>query len=168
VQFRATPESHLQGSPDQLERELQLPVARCRAVNRVERSEGRATLVNERVGHGEDRVIQEVERLEAELKFQALGECRGLHGAEVKADVLWATQHAAPTIAKNFLGSGKTKSRGVPPVQELLGAVVWISADVTIVLLEKYVVHGVVAGIETGDGQACADNADAANLPAAQ
>src|ERR1700730_4027614 len=34
------PEKLTQGSPDQLECELQLPVARCRAVDRVERSEG--------------------------------------------------------------------------------------------------------------------------------
>src|SRR6266705_6148527 len=134
-------------SPDKLERELELAVAGRGAANRA--TDGvEIAGIYKRIGHGEDRVIQEVKCLETELQFEALGDGGGLHGAEVEAHVPWSAQDTAAGIAEDFLRSGKRNSGGVPPVQQLLGACVRVSGDVAIVLLESYEVDRIIAGVE--------------------
>lgn len=109
---RAIPESAVtiqrRALPDQLQRELQLSVVGRRVPNRAEdtyqrfvddcsgnRSPGRVevrTAVQYRFRYPEDGVVEEIESLEPELKFQLFPEIGSLHGAEVEGDELRAAR----------------------------------------------------------------------------
>src|SRR6266571_1957598 len=167
-------------SPDQLERKLEFAVGGRGAADCVEQAEGRRRwrrsrrgwrwggLVHERVGHGKDGVIQQVEGLKPELEFELLGNGGGLHGAEVETHVLWTAQDAAAGITENFQVRRSRHGRRVPPVQELFGAIIRISGDVAVVLLEVDVADGPIAPGEARNRETRAHGADTANLPAGE
>src|SRR5437016_14681787 len=94
-------------------------------------------------------MVQQVEGFEAELKFQPLGDGRGLHGAEVEADVPWPTQHAPTRVAEDLLRGRKSDGGRIPPGQELFRTIVGVSGEAIEVLLEENANHCVIAGLAT-------------------
>jgi len=113
-------------------------------------------------------VIEKVKGLETELQFEPLSNGSGLYGAEVETDILWPAQHAAARVPENLLRSRECNGRRIPPIQELLRAIVGIAGEVAIVLLEDNDIDSIIVGIESGCGQTGSHYADAATLPPAE
>src|SRR2546426_9134148 len=173
-------------SPDQLQRDLQLPVVDRRA---GDGPEGAVQTVVDRhgpqasacvdVGPGvligvrdrERGVVQDVESLKAELQLQPLGDGGRLGRAEVEAGEVWAAEDAAAGVAEHRSGRVLVREGDgvdVPPGKRALGPAVRVLAlhHVAEVLFPVDVAHGRVGAVQAGDGESRADIGDAADLPA--
>src|SRR5947208_16385300 len=117
----ASPRFHqrLRRSPNEFQRELQLPIIRRGVPDRAEhasqcaivngsghRSPGHRIQVRigiqDRRGNAKHRMIKEIEGFEPELESKSFGKLGSLHCAKIECHKLGPTQGTAPGISKNF------------------------------------------------------------------
>src|SRR4029077_7070611 len=112
-------------------------------------------------------MVQQIEGLEAELKFEALGERGCCRGGEIETDVFRSTKDTSSGITEDFRWGGLGKRGQVPIVQDIVRATVGVLAgdNVAIVLLKVARKSGGIAGGQTRKRESGAHHIDPANLP---
>ena len=114
-------------------------------------------------------MIQEIERLKAELKPKTFGNRRGFHGGKVKTHESGAAQYSTSGVAEDFGVRRLSESGKVPIVQKVVGAIIGIlpGDQVAIVLLEIARESSGITGGQTGKREAGAHDINSADLPTA-
>src|SRR5690242_20471848 len=102
--------------PDQLQRKLQLTVRTRRAVDGVEITKITPARIYERIGHGKQRMVEEIEGFKSKLQAQALRERCSLQRAEVQAHVFRPSQNATVCVPEDFSVRWYCHGGSIPPV----------------------------------------------------
>ena len=149
--------------PDELQRELKLPVGSSGAADGIEGADladvGRAgwmpgrviirILIFIRIRHGENRVIEEVEGLEPELKFQALRNRGRLLGREIEAYKLRPAENAPASVAEHFGIGRRREGAKIPKIQNIFRAAVGVQADTPSIYTASLILAAVSRSTDT-------------------